>query len=109
MINEENFREFALSFENVEEKPHFEATSFRINGKIFASLEIEKLKACLKFSLENQNYFTNIDKAIYPVDNYWGKSGWTYVEIKNIREELLIEALENAYKEVSKSKMKTKK
>ena len=67
MIKEEKFREFAMSFENVEEKPHFEATSFRIQNKIFTSLEIEKLKACLKFSVENQNYFSNIDKEIYPL------------------------------------------
>jgi hypothetical protein len=57
-----------LSFANVEEKPHFESTSFRIINKIFASLEIKKLKVCLKFSIGNQTYFSKIDSAIYPVD-----------------------------------------
>lgn len=106
MIDINKFRIMALSFENTEEKPHFDATSFRIGGKIFASLEIEKAKACLKFTVEDQTEFCTFDKAIYPVDNHWGKSGWTYIDINEIREELLTEALETAYKTVSKNKRK---
>lgn len=108
MVDTENFRELALSFANVVELPHFEATSFRINGKIFASLEVDKAKACLKFSLEDQTQFCSYDKAIYPVDNNWGQKGWTYIDIHNIREELIVDALECAYKEVTKSKPKKK-
>jgi predicted DNA-binding protein (MmcQ/YjbR family) len=109
MIDTEIFREFALSFAETTEQPHFDATSFRVNGKIFASLEIDKLKACLKFSLNDQQQFCTFDKAIYPVDNHWGKSGWTYIDIDKIREDLLVDALTSAYKEVSKSKKKKKK
>jgi hypothetical protein len=103
MVKTEQFRTLALSFENTEEKPHFEATSFRINGKIFASLEIEKAKGCLKLTVEDQTEFCTFDKAIYPVNNNWGKSGWTYIEINNISEELLLDALTAAYKTVLKN------
>jgi predicted DNA-binding protein (MmcQ/YjbR family) len=106
MIDTETFRQLALSFADTVEQPHFEATSFRINGKIFASLEIEKAKACLKFSLDDQQQFCSFDKAIYPVDNHWGKSGWTYIDINKIREDLLVDALSSAYKEVTKTKKK---
>lgn len=106
MIDTETFRQLALSFADTVEQPHFEATSFRINGKIFASLEIEKAKACLKFSLDDQQQFCSFDKAIYPVDNHWGKSGWTYIDISKIREDLLVDALSSAYKEVTKTKKK---
>ncbi len=102
MIDIEKFRALALSFENAEENPHFSAPSFRINGKIFASLEIEKAKACLKLNVEDQTEFCTFDKAIYPVDNHWGKSGWTYINVNRIREELLIEILATAYKTVLK-------
>lgn len=106
MIDTETFRQLALSFANTVEQPHFEATSFRINGKIFASLEIEKAKACLKFSTDDQQQFCSFDKAIYPVDNHWGKSGWTYIDINKIREDLLVDTLSSAYKEVTKTKKK---
>jgi predicted DNA-binding protein (MmcQ/YjbR family) len=103
MIDEEKFRDLAMSLDHVEEKPHFKATSFRVNNKIFVSLEVEKKKACFKFSKEEQEIFCQLDKAIYPVDNHWGKSGWTYMDIENIREELLLEAMDSAYKEVLKT------
>jgi predicted DNA-binding protein (MmcQ/YjbR family) len=106
MISTETFRQFALSFADTIEKPHFDATSFRIGGKIFASLEIDKQKACLKSSLDDQHQFCSINQAIYPVDNHWGKSGWTYIDIDKIEEDLLVEALTCAYKEVSKPKKK---
>jgi predicted DNA-binding protein (MmcQ/YjbR family) len=109
MVETETFRNFALSFADTKEQPHFNATSFRVNGKIFASLEIAKQKACLKFSLNDQQQFCTFDKAIYPVDNHWGKSGWTYIDIGEIREDLLVDALTSAYKEVSQSKIKKKK
>jgi predicted DNA-binding protein (MmcQ/YjbR family) len=109
MVDIDTFRQFALTFADTNEQPHFNATSFRINGKIFASLEIEKQKACLKLSLDDQQQFCSFDKAIYPVDNHWGKSGWTYIDINKIREDLLIEALTSAYKEVSQLKSKKRK
>ncbi len=108
MVETETFRKMALSFPDTVEQPHFEATSFRIMGKIFASLEIEKNKACLKFSPTDQEQFCSFDKAIYPVDNRWGKSGWTYIDIDKIREELMFEALESAYNEVTKKKTSKK-
>lgn len=109
MADTETFRQLALAFPGVTEQPHFEATSFRINGKIFASFEADKARACLKFSLNDQQQFSSFDKAIYPVDNHWGKSGWTYIDIQKIREELLADALRSAYNEVAQSKPKKKK
>ena len=48
MITIETFRTLALSFENATEEPHFEKTSFRINKKIFATLDIKNEKVVLK-------------------------------------------------------------
>lgn len=53
MIEEKIFREFAMSFNNVFEKSHLYAPSFRINDKIFACLGIDDLLACVKLSFEN--------------------------------------------------------
>ena len=108
MVDIETFRQFALSFADTNEQSHFDAISFRVKNRIFASLEIDKQRACLKFSLDDQQQFCSFDKDIYPVDNHWGKSGWTYINIDKIREDLLVDALTSAFKEVSQSKNKKK-
>jgi predicted DNA-binding protein (MmcQ/YjbR family) len=43
-------RELALAFDEVEEKPHFDKTSFRVNKKIFATLNEKDNRATLKLS-----------------------------------------------------------
>jgi len=92
------FRKLALSFEASVELPHFEKTSFRVAGKIFATLDTAAARACLKFSEEEQALFCSYNKAvIFPVPNKWGKQGWTLVELKKISAPLLKEALKASY------------
>jgi hypothetical protein len=100
MVSNDTFRQMALSFADMAEMPHFEVTSFRIKKKIVTSLDEGKARACLKFTPEAQQEFAAMDKAIYPVPNKWGTTGWTFVELATIREELLYEALEVAYRTV---------
>ncbi len=98
MVTVTAFKQVALSFEEAAEQPHFEKTSFRINKKIFATLHIENEKATLKFSEADQAIFCLINKdLIYPAGGSWGKKGWTVVELKGIKTELLKQALTAAY------------
>jgi predicted DNA-binding protein (MmcQ/YjbR family) len=102
MMGIEEFRKLALSFDEAEEQPHFDKPSFRIKKKIFATLDLKKNIVCLKLSLINQSVFSAFDKTIiYPVPNAWGKQGWTYVELKKIRKDMLMDALTCAYCEVA--------
>ena len=81
MVSIEVFRKLALSFENAEEKPHFEKTSFRA-PQIFATLDIKNEIACLMLSPIAQSVFCAFDKSvIYPVPNKWGKNGATYFDL----------------------------
>ena len=97
------FRQMALSFSGTAELPHFEKTSFRIHKKIFATLDETNGIACLKFTTDQQHQFCLMSKAIYPVNNSWGKKGWTNIDLNIISEELMAEALETAYKETLKT------
>jgi predicted DNA-binding protein (MmcQ/YjbR family) len=107
MISVNAFRELALSFPGTEESPHFEKTSFRIKNKIFATLDQEKGIATLKFSEIDQSVFCSYDKSvIYPVPNKWGRQGWTHVVLKRIPKEMMLDALDTAYKAVLKSRKK---
>ena len=106
MVSIYTFRKLALSFPEATEEPHFEKTSFRVKKKIFASYDDIKKRACIKLSEIDQNDFSAADKSIiFPVDNKWGKQGWTLIEMSKVRKELFIDALTTAYCEVAPQKL----
>ena len=79
------FRKLALAFEEVTEQPHFEKTSFRVNKKIIATLDVKTLKASFKLSEVDQSVFCTFKpNQIYPATGAWGKQGWTIFELKDI-------------------------
>lgn len=98
MITIERFREIAFSLPEIEESPHFEKTSFRVNKKIVATLDLNTKIVCVKLSEIDQSAFCAFDASIiYPVPNKWGKSGWTLIELDKVQEETLIDAFKTAY------------
>ena len=106
MVNIKTFSAFALSFPETTEQPHFEKTSFRVNKKIFATLDIKKNIACLMLSEIDQSVFSAYDKTvIYSVPNKWGKKGATYFELKKVRKTMLKDALVKAYRRVAPAKL----
>ena len=106
MVSIDTFRKLALSFPEATEEPHFEKTSFRVKKKIFATYDQAKKRACIKLSAIDQNVFSSADKSvIYPVDNKWGKQGWTLIEMKEVNKDLFLDALTTAYCEVAPKKL----
>ena len=98
MVSTEAFRQLALSFEEVEEQPHFEKTSFRINKKIFATLDEKNKKAVVKLTVVDQSVFCSFDKTvIYPVPGKWGLRGWTMIELKTVRKRMLTDVVKTSY------------
>src|SRR4051812_23147105 len=109
MITTEDARKLALSFEGAEELPHFELISFRINKKIFATLDLKNKRACLKLSRESQPVFCSFDpEVIYPVPNKQGLKGATHVDLQNVREDLFEDMLTAAYCTVAPKKLAEK-
>ena len=102
-------RTTALSFPETTEAAHFEKISFKVKKKIFATFDERNNKACLKLSAINQDVFSAMDKAnIYPVDNKWGKQGWTYIDLEQVNPDLFVDALTTAYNEVAPKKLEQK-
>ena len=104
----EEFKYMALSFPGTEDAPHFDRTAFKVvNKRIFATLHQATGTANLKLTESDQAVFCEFDKtAVYPVPNKWGLQGWTTFELKKVPPELMLDALETAYKEVFKGKKK---
>jgi hypothetical protein len=106
MVSNKKFQELALSFPEAVELPHFENLSFRVNKKIFATLNGKERRGCLKLSEIDQHVFSSFDKTvIYPVPNKWGKQGWTLIELKKVRKDTLLDALTTAYKSIAPKRL----
>jgi hypothetical protein len=106
MVTIEAMRKLILSFPEVTEAPHFEKTSFRVKTRIFATYDPAMNRACLKLPETDQYVFSTADKkAIFPVDNKWGKQGWTLVDLKKVQIKLFVDALTTAYCEVAPRKL----
>jgi len=106
MVSIETFRNLALSFPETKEELHFEKASFRVKNKIFATYDALTKTACIKLSAIEQDVFSSADKTIiFPVDNKWGKQGWTVIELTKVRKSLFIDALTTAYCEVAPKKL----
>lgn len=98
MVNINAAKKLVLGFDGAEEAPHFERISFKVNKKIFATLDVKLNQMVLKFTEVEQSVFSAYDNSIiYPVPNKWGKQGWTIVELKQVKQEVLKDAIRTSY------------
>ncbi len=97
MVTIETFRRLAMAFPEAAEAPHFEKTSFRVKKKIFATLDVQNARVCIKLSEVDQSVFCLDKSVIYPVPNKWGKQGWTFIELKKVKKSQCVDALNTAY------------
>ncbi|GGC14002.1 MmcQ/YjbR family DNA-binding protein [Dyadobacter sediminis] len=96
----------ALTFPEVTQEPHFEKISFRVKKKIFATYDEQLKRASIKLSEVDQSVFCSGDQTvIFPVDNKWGKQGWTLIEMEKVHQDLFKDALTTAYCTVAPQKL----
>lgn len=106
MVTLETLRNLALSFPETKEEPHFEKTSFRVKNKIFATYDNKNNVACIKLSEIDQDVFASANRTIiYPVNNKWGKQGWTIIEMDKVNKDMFTDALITAFCEVAPNKL----
>ncbi|GAB1446632.1 MAG: MmcQ/YjbR family DNA-binding protein [Cyclobacteriaceae bacterium] len=110
MVSIDTFYTLALSFPDASELSHFEKRSFRVNKKIFITLDIINKRAVVKLSPIDQSVFCEFDKdAIYPVKGAWGKQGWTAVELKKVNKSMMVDLLTLSYDLVKTKRTKPRK
>jgi predicted DNA-binding protein (MmcQ/YjbR family) len=106
MVTFETLRKVALSFPETTEEPHFEKISFRVKKKIFATYDSKNNRTSIKLSAIDQDVFVSTNKStIYPVNNKWGKQGWTLIEMYKVNTNVYIDAVTTSYCEVAPNKL----
>lgn len=109
MVSVQIFQQLALHFEEAVELPHFEKLSFRVNKKIFATLDITNNRAVVKLSPVDQSVFCAFDRSvIYPAAGKWGQHGWTVIELKKVKKRMLEDALRISYCSIASRKLAEK-
>ena len=109
MVSNQTFRQLALNFEEAVEFPHFEKSSYRVNKKIFATLDIKNSRAVVRLSTIEQSVFCAFDKTIlYPATGKWGLHGWTVIELRKIKKAMMLDALTISYSNVAPKRLAEK-
>ena len=98
MVTIETARQMALSFNGTFEQDHFGKPSFRTDKRIFATLWLKENRMMVKLSPIDQSVFNAFDPAVFfPVPNKWGLNGATFVDLTQVRPDMLNDALNVAY------------
>jgi hypothetical protein len=91
-------RKFALSFDDTEERPHFDRFAFRTPRKTFATLAGDGSDINLMFDAALQElYCEQVPEAFAPVHGGWGKMGATRCDLKKVDKLTLQSALKAAH------------
>jgi predicted DNA-binding protein (MmcQ/YjbR family) len=97
MATAKDLRRIALSLEGTTEAPHFDRAAFKV-ARIYATLTADGRTANLKLTPDEQEFKCLLaPKAFAPVDNAWGKQGWTTVTLSGLNAAELKAALEMAW------------
>lgn len=91
------FRKLALAVPGAEEGAHQGSADFRLDGKIFASLQAAKGTAGVRLAPDEQALLLeNAPDAFRPASGAWGRQGWTVVLLAEASADVVGEALERA-------------
>ena len=92
------FRKLALALEGAVEYPHFDRRAFKARVT-FATLAPDELTANIKFAPDEQALKCAVaPDAFAPLDNAWGRQGWTRATLAALSEAELRAALEMAWR-----------
>ena len=101
------FRKLALSLEGAAEGSHMGNADFRVGGRIFATLSLEKQGyGVLMLNPEQQaGMAADAPEVFSPVPGGWGRMGMTRVLLAKVTPDMLRDALRTAWQNrVTKNK-----
>lgn len=98
MSKAKDFEAIALSLAGTAKAPHFDRIAFKVK-RIYASLAADGITANLRFTPDEQELrCMTHPQAFAPIDNAWGRQGWTAVVLAEVDSRELRAALETAWR-----------
>ena len=97
MADAADLRRMALALPDTTEAPHFERAAFKVD-RIYVTLAADGLTANFKFTPDEQAFKCQLAPDVFtPIDNGWGRQGWTVVNLQAATTGDLQLALDMAY------------
>ncbi len=97
MADGADLRRMALALPGTTEAPHFDRAAFKVD-RIFVTLDADGRTANFKFTPDEQEFKCQLAPEVFaPVDNAWGRQGWTTARLAAASEGDLQAALEMAH------------
>jgi hypothetical protein len=99
LVDAEDFREMALSFDGAEEGSHLGAPDFRVGGRIFATLAMQHLgfgNLMLSPALQ-QSLINEAPDVFLPIPGGWGRMGSTHIRLAAASPQQMLKGLELAW------------
>ena len=103
------FRRLALGLKDATEGAHMGHPDFRAHGKIFATLHPDGERGMVRLTPEQQRHFIDADSAAFAsASGAWGRQGCTMVNLANVDEDSLGEAMMFAWQNTRHARKKKK-
>ena len=105
-MTQDDIRALALSLPEAVEAPHFDRASFRVRGKIFATLPpsgedvVLRLPELVKESLKQSD-----PKAYVALPGGWDRGGWTQLTIGRMDAEKMADLVRLAWRGVAPKRL----
>ena len=97
MADAADLRRMALALPGTTEAAHFDRAAFKVD-RIFVTLAGDGETANFKFTPDEQEFKCQLAPEVFrPIDNAWGRQGWTTATLAAASEGDLRAALEMAY------------
>jgi hypothetical protein len=108
-VTPDHFRRLVLALDGVIESAHMGHPDFRVNNRIFATLQNDKRFAMVKLTPEQQQTFVDdAPEAFTPESGAWGRAGCTRVILSEVEEEMVGEAITLAWQNTTTKKRRAK-
>jgi hypothetical protein len=100
-MTEREFRRIALGHDGALEAGHMGHPDFRVNGRVFATLQPQRAAGMVKLTPEQQAHFVDSHDGFMPESGAWGRQGCTRVLLASVDAEALGEAMTLAWRNAS--------
>ena len=99
MVTQDRVRQLALRLPEAAELPHFDRPSFRVRGKIFATMPPGPETMVVRLPADRRALLIEVEPAVFSLTP-WTAGGWTRVDLGRIDDERLAELLEASWRGV---------
>ena len=97
MADAADLRRMAMGLSGTSEAPHFDRAAFKVD-RTYVTLAADGLTANFKFTPDEQDFKCQLAPDVFqPIDNAWGRQGWTVATLTAADSSDLKAALEMAY------------